>query len=84
MALLMAANDPDALSKRDGGDNDAAAASRAADTSDAADDARLGRYMRAWWSVAGGAVGASLNAAAYAPPDAAQQAAAVPTQPPAM
>jgi hypothetical protein len=28
-------------------------------------DVALGRYMRAWWSLAGGAVGAALPASAY-------------------
>jgi hypothetical protein len=30
------------------------------------DACALGRYMRAWWSVAGGAVGAALPLRAYA------------------
>jgi hypothetical protein len=44
-----------------GAGDDAHASAAAA----ASGDVALGRYMRAWWSLAGGAVGAALPASAY-------------------
>ena len=85
MALLLASPDADA-STNDEADAARAgpSASNAACTRGAADDARLGRYMRAWWSVAGAAVGAALRPSAYAPPDGATHAAAALAQAQAM
>ena len=46
----------------------AGGAACAAEPAAADRDAALGAYMRAWWSVAGAAVGAPLPLAAYALP----------------
>ena len=82
MAAMLAAADPEAPAHRR--ESNCFAESPAADAAAAAaaaDAARLGRYMLAWWSVAGGAVGAALDAAAYAPANVARPTA---PQPPPM
>ena len=73
---------PNVPPNREDDDDDAgAAAACAPGAPDAADAARLGRYMRAWWSVAGGVVGAALRPSAYAAPPNDAAATADPAQP---